>query len=154
MYSPSKLEDLLEMRGELRLLLTGEDGQVKEDVSVPNLVVSVGKGLIANRMQAAPTQNAMSHVAVGTTGTAPAAGDTQLGAEVAGSRTALTSATVAAAIITYVAQLAPGVGTGALVEAGLFNAAAAGQMLARTTFAVINKAAGDTLNITWTVTVG
>jgi len=46
-----------------------------------------------------------------------------------------------------------GVGTGAVTEAGIFNASSAGTMLCRTTFSVINKAAADTLGITWTVTV-
>jgi hypothetical protein len=154
MYSPSKLDDLLVMRGEVHFVLTDVDGKVKDDFTIENLVTTVGKGVIANRMQAAPTINQMSHAAVGTSGTAPTVGDTTLAAEVGGSRTALTSTTVAAAVITYAATLGPGVGTGTLLEAGLFNASSAGSMLARTTFASITKAAGDTLNITWTVTVG
>ena len=42
----------------------------------------------------------------------------------------------------------------AIAEAGIFNAGAAGTMLARATFTAINKGASDTLAITWTVTVG
>jgi len=46
-----------------------------------------------------------------------------------------------------------GYGTGAVSEAGIFNASSAGDMLARTVFSTINKAAADTLGITWTITV-
>lgn len=53
----------------------------------------------------------------------------------------------------YVATFGPGVGTAAITEAGIFNAASAGTMLARTAFPVINKGALDTLTLTWKVTV-
>lgn len=151
-HDPHLAEFGMEVTGQVLLELLKADGRIERQVA--NLVTTVGKGVVADRMKAAPTKNAMSHVAVGTGATAPAAGDTTLGAEVGGSRTALGGTAVAGAVITYTATLGPGVGTGALTEAGLFNAAAAGDMLARTTFAVINKAAGDTLNVTWTVTVG
>jgi hypothetical protein len=146
------MQDVVNLTGRLRLELIRADGN-RERREIDNLVVTSGKAVVADRMKAAPAKNAMSNAAVGTGATAPAAGDTTLGAEVAGSRTAVALA-VAGAVLTYTASLGPGVGTGALTEAGLFNAAAAGDMLARTTFAVINKAAGDTLNVTWTVTVG
>ena len=41
----------------------------------------------------------------------------------------------------------------AIKEAGIFNAATGGTMLARTTFAVINKGTDDTVSISWTITV-
>jgi hypothetical protein len=53
----------------------------------------------------------------------------------------------------YVASFPAGTGTGAIVEAGLFNASSGGDMLCRTTFAVVNKGANDSITITWTVTV-
>lgn len=146
------IADGVPISGHVLLELIKPDGTVARTEKA-NLVVTVGKGVIADRMKSSPTKNAMSHVAVGTSATAAAAGDTTLGGEVGGSRTALTTG-VTGAVISYTASLGPGVGTGALVEAGLFNASVAGDMLARTTFAVINKAAGDTLNVTWTVTVG
>ena len=55
--------------------------------------------------------------------------------------------------LVYIATFPPGTGTGALVEAGLFNAAAAGTLLCRTIYSVINKAAGDSLTVTWTITI-
>jgi len=145
------IEEMLKMTGELRLTLTDEHGEVKQDIVVKNLVTTVGRGVIADRMKAAPAIAAMTHMAVGTNSTAAAAGDTTLGTELA--RVALTSTGVAGAVITYIATFGPGSGTGALVEAGIFNAGAAGSLLARTVFSVINKAAGDSLTITWTVTI-
>ena len=55
--------------------------------------------------------------------------------------------------ITYVANFAAGVGTGAVKESGIFNGSTGGTMLCRTTFPVVNKQAGDSMTVTWTVTV-
>jgi hypothetical protein len=95
----------------------------------------------------------MSHMEVGTNSTAAAAGDTTLGAAVAGSRTALTSFTASGAVSTAVCTFGAGVGTGALTEAGIFNASSGGTMLCRTVFSVVNKGAADSMTITWTITV-
>ena len=149
----TKHTDQIEVTGRLELKLMRADGEVKT-ILVKNLVTTVGKGVIADRMKASPALGAMSHMAVGTNNTAPAVGDTTLGAEVSGSRTSLTSTGVTANAVTYIATLGAGVGTGALTEAGIFNAGSGGEMLARTTFSTINKGAGDSLQITWIVTVG
>lgn len=148
----SNIQDTIKMTGRLNIVLTDADGNVKDQREVDNLVVTVGKSYVASRMKDA-TATAMSHMSVGTTSTAPAVGDTALGAEIASSRTALTSTTVTTNSVAYVCTFGTGVGTGAIVEAGIFNAASAGTMLCRTTFSVINKGASDTLTITWTVTV-
>jgi hypothetical protein len=91
-------------------------------------------------------------MAVGTDNTATAAGNTALGVQL-GSRVSLTSTTVTTNQIAYVATFGVGVGTGALTEAGIFNASTSGTMLCRTVFAVINKGANDTMTITWTITI-
>lgn len=135
----------LVMTGRLAIAINGE--VVKE---VPNLVVTAGKEYVASRMKDT-TKDAMSHMAVGSGSTSAAAGDTALGSEL--DRQALTSTTVSSNEITYVATFGAGDGTGAIAEAGLFNAASAGDMLCRTTFGVINKAASDSMTITWVVTV-
>ena len=151
--------DNIKAIGELQLVLRDENGNIKEDRTVPNLVVTVGKNLIASRLTGTAA-NVMSHMAVGTSSTTPAAGDTTLGAEIAGSRTALNVAGGTAVLgdITYVAAFAAGVGTGAIVEAGIFNAASGSggfvnTMLCHTTFLVINKGVSDSLTITWKVTI-
>ena len=144
--------DAIKMTGNLKLVLTDEHGNVKQEEEIKNLVVTVGKGFIASRMKDA-TATAMTHMEVGTGTTAAAVGDTALQTAVASSRVTLTSTTVTTNNVAYVATFPAGTGTGALTEAGLFNASSAGTMLCRTVFSVINKGAADTLGITWTVTV-
>lgn len=144
------IQDSIKLTGELRITVTNPKGNVKHEVVVPNLVVTAGKNLIASRLKDT-TDAAMSHMAIGTGSTAAAAGDTTLGTEAG--RVALTSTTVTANAVAYVATFGAGTGSGAITEAGLFNASSSGDMLCRTVFSVINKGAADTLGITWTVTV-
>ena len=144
--------DAIKMTGNLKLVLTDENGNIKQEEEVKNLGVTVGKNFIASRMKDA-TATAMTHMEVGTSTQAAAVGDTALIAAVASSRVTLTSTTVTTNSVAYVATFPAGTGTGALTEAGIFNASSAGTMLCRTVFSVINKGAADTLGITWTVTV-
>ena len=141
------------MTGDLKIVLTDENGQIKQEQEVKNLVVTVGKNFIASSMAKTTTNSpaAMTHMAIGAGTTAAAAGDTTLGSSLG--RVALTSTTVTTNNVAYVATFPAGTGTGAVTEAGLFNDPSAGTLLCRTVFSVINKGAADTLGITWTVTV-
>ena len=114
-----------------------------------NLVVTVGKNWVADRMKG--DNAAMSHMAIGTGNIAAAAGDTTLVTEL--DRNTLTSTTVSNNTIAYACTWAAGDGTGAIEEAGIFDAAIGGDMLARTVFSVVNKGAADSITITWTITV-
>lgn len=149
------LNDTLKVTGAVSIKLLDKGGNVLETREIPNLVVTAGKAFIAASMLKTTSNSpvAMTHMAVGTNSTAPAAGDTTLGAEVAGSRVALASASSASNVVTYSATFPAATGTGALVEAGIFNASSAGTMLCRTTFSVVNKGAADAMSITWTITV-
>ena len=138
------LNDGLKLTGKLSIAINDEVVQ-----EVPNLVVTAGKNYVADRIKNNST--VMSHMAIGTGSTAAAAGNTALGSESA--RTALTSSTVTDNEIVYVDTFAAGTGTGAITEAGIFNASAGGTMLCRTVFSVVNKGASDAMTITWTVTV-
>jgi len=144
------IQDQLKVKGDLIVKLFDKNGQVKEQRFIPNLVVSVGKQFIASRM-VGTAANVMSHMAVGSSSTAPANNDTALGGELG--RVALTSSAAAGAIATYIATFPAGTGTGAVVEAGIFNASSSGTMLCRTTFSVVNKGADDAMSITWAITV-
>lgn len=147
------LNDTLKITGAVSIKLLDKGGNVLETREIPNLVVTAGKTFIAASMLKTTTNTptAMTHMAVGTSSTAPAAGDTALGAEAG--RVALASATSSANVVTYTATFPAGTGTGALVEAGIFNAASSGTLLCRTTFSVVNKGAADAMSITWTITV-
>jgi len=137
-------------RGRLTIEQFDVDGNLLDSQSVTNVVVDDGLDYIASRMKDA-TETAMSHMAIGSDTTAAASGDTALGTELG--RVALTSTTVASNAITYVGAFPAGTGTGAVTEAGIFNASSAGTLLCRTVFSVVNKAAADTLKVTWTLTV-
>ena len=144
------IQDQIKVTGELKITVTNDEGNVKKEIIVPNIVVTDGKEYIASRMKDA-SATAMSHMAIGTGSTAAAAGDAALGAE--SGRVALTSTTVTSNAVAYVATFPAGTGTGAITEAGILNASSSGTLLCRTVFSVINKGAADTLGITWTVTV-
>jgi len=144
----------LGLSGRLTIVLKDAEGNVKDSREIKNLVVNSGLAYITSRMLGTST-NVMSHMALGSGTTAASAGDTDLGS-LLGSRKALTSSTQSGSnneSIIYVATFDPGEGTGAVTEAGIFNASSSGVMLCRTVFPVVNKQAADTLQITWTVTL-
>ncbi len=142
--------EIIKPTGMLRVVVIGPDGQVKTDEIFKNLVVNVGKDFVASRMVAA-SATVMSHMGIGSDTTAPAAGDTTLGSQLG--RVTLASASATGAVVTYTASFPAGTGTGAVTEAGIFNAGTAGTMLCRTVFSVVNKGANDSMSVTWTVTV-
>lgn len=137
----------------MSLTLRGPDGEVKEQVDRYNTVTALGKELIADQLltglstTSGPTYAKPSHMAIGT-GTPSA---TALGTEL--DRNAFTSKSRLTNVLTMVADWAAGDGTGAITEAGTFNAASGPTMMTSASFAVVNKLAADTLNITWTLTI-
>ena len=120
-----------------------------------NLVVTAGKNWVASRFKDGSIPDEMSHMALGSGSTAAAAGNTALGTELASSRIALTTdgGTVSNATVQYDATWSSSHEAYVIKEAGIFNHASAGTMLARTVFDVINKGTDDTVSITWTITV-
>jgi hypothetical protein len=149
----NKIENL-RSRGRLSIVITDQYGQTKEKREVDNLVVNAGLAYITSRM-VGTASSVMSHMAVGSGTATAAAANTDLG-NLLGSRKALTSTTISGTnneSVVYVGTFNPGEGTGAITEAGIFNASTSGTMLCRTVFAVVNKAATDTMVITWTITL-
>ena len=138
------IHDDLKLTGALTIAVNDEIVQETE-----NLVVTAGKNWVADRMNNANT--VMTHMAVGTGTTEALAAQTALITET--DRNALTSTTVTDNAVAYVATWAAGDATAALTEAGIFDAASSGDMLARTVFSVVNKGAADSMTITWTITV-
>lgn len=145
--------DKMNALGRVQIQVFDSEGNLKDEQTVKNLVVTTGLNHIADRLGASSPATRMSHMEVGTNSTAAAAGDTALGTAISGSRVALTSQTVSTNTVQYIGDFPAGTGTGAIVEAGIFNASSSGTMLCRTIFSVVNKAADDTLKITWTLTV-
>jgi hypothetical protein len=144
------LDGKYQARGKVKFTLTKADGE-QEVTYIKNLVVDDGLDFIANRMIDAGRPSEMSHMGIGSGTATPAGGNSSLGTQLG--RVALTSVTVTAPSIEYGGYFAPGTGTGAIVEAGIFNQSSGGIMLARTKFPVINKEAGDGLQVQWVITV-
>ena len=145
-----QLKDKISVVGSLHIQLFGKDGKLKDERQIDNLVVTTGLNFTASRLVGTP--NAMSHMAIGSNSTAPVAANTALGTELG--RVALASGTSSGATATFSASFPAGTGTGAVVEAGIFNASTAGTMLNRATFAVVNKGVDDSMSIVWNVTYG
>ena len=143
------INDNFEITGALAIAINGE--VVKE---VPNTVVAAGKEFVASRMLGT-TSGVMTDMAVGTGSTAVASStDTGLGSEA--NRQTLSSSTIDsnyANKVIFIATFGAGDGTGAITEAGIFNASSGGDMLCRTVFDVVNKGSADSMTITWTITV-
>jgi hypothetical protein len=147
------VREFIPIMGDVFLELVDENGELKDYQHVKNLVVDAGENHIADQLSSSPGGAAMSHMAIGTGSTAAAFGDTALGTET--DRNALTSRTDSVNVVTYVGTWSAGDGTNsALREAGIFNNSSGGTMLARAVYSNIDKQAGDTLTITWTVTIG
>jgi hypothetical protein len=148
------ITDEIKATGALHVVLRGPDGKIKDERNIKNLVVTTGKNFIAASMikTTSDTPAAMTHMGLGSGTTAAAVGDTALESAL-GSRVSLSSATNADAVTTYVATFAAGTGTGAVTEAGIFNASTSGTMLCRSVFSVVNKGADDSMSITWAITV-
>lgn len=148
------INEHLKLSGQLNIVLKDKAGNTKEDLVVKNLVVNTGLAYIASRMTGT-SKSVMSHMALGSSTTAAASGQSDL-VSVLGSREALDSTTISGTNnekVVYVSSFEAGDATGAVTEAGIFNAATGGDMLCRTVFPVVNKAADDTMSVTWTITL-
>ena len=148
----SRHREGMRMHGAMEIRLQREDGTV-EIRRKDNLIVDVGFDFIANAIgEATGRPGVMGYIAVGTGNGAVAAGQTALGTELA--RQAATYAhTAGTKTFTFSTTFAPGAATGAITEAGVFNASSDGIMLDRVVFAVVNKGAGDTVTQTFTFTM-
>lgn len=132
-------------------VINARTGEVLE---VNNTVLTLGKEWIAQRCTG-EASTLVTHLAVGTSSTAVAVGQTGLIAENA--RVALNAAGAVNPanknVMRYEAAFNAGVGTGALTEAGLFTAASGGTCVARTVFSVKNKGVDDIFTVVWEITI-
>lgn len=144
----------IRLKGHYVASLYGPDGILKQQVTGPNVVTTVGKEFLAaflNSAAAAATTFTAKYVAIGTSTTPESAADTGMGTEV--SRHTGTVSYVSNQIYQVKATFATGSGTGAIVEYGLFNTNTGGTLVSRDTEAVINKGANDTLTVTYQMTL-
>jgi hypothetical protein len=117
-----------------------------------NLVTNSGLNLIRDRMRGTALVNGLTHLAVGTSNTAAAAGQTALVAEVF--RDVFTQTSVSASTLVIRYYLGPNDANGnTLREAGLFNASSGPTLYARR---VLSSAIVKTIDVAatfeWTLT--
>jgi len=129
------------------------DGNLKHEFTKKNMIVATGINWIVSRLKS-NTAATMTHIAIGGNATAPSLGNTALLSEI--SRQIMTPAggTLSGQSIIYNAAFPPGVGTGLISEAGVFNSNTGGTMMSRVAFPTFTKAAADTLTIEWAFTQG
>lgn len=150
-----KPEEFIRLTGGVHVRLIGPDGHVKQEHISHNLVVTAGKTYLAAWLAAASHAGKfMPYVGVGTSSVPAASGDTALGSELVGGSYARQAGTLTSSsnVWTNTVTFSTGVATGAITEAGLFSAVTSGTLFAHQVFSVYNVAAGDTLQITWSVT--
>lgn len=140
------------IKGRVTWRLFDEFGNLKEERQVNNLVVTAGKNWLADFLaHKGVTPAMMDYLAIGTGVGDPAAGNTTLGTENC-TRVQVTTPTNTNNMFSLVGTFTAGNGTGAVTEAGIFNASSAGTLFARQKFDVINKGANDSLQCTWEIT--
>jgi hypothetical protein len=156
------MHETMNMHGRVRLIGEAHDGRIVFDRCHANRIVAAGRELVARRFAGVPgTPPAIvSHMAVGTGGTAPADGDVQLVAERARNPIAapVYSAIVDSAgvqrikvSLQTVFDFGEANGTDPLREAAIFTAAAAGTMYNRVVFDAVTKANTFKLTLIWDI---
>lgn len=148
----------LQLHGKLDVLLYDEYGNLKDERHFDNLIVDAGFEGVAYRI--APHDGSVTsgapwnYIAIGTGITPPAPSNTALLVELMRLQdTQAEYTTISGKQVKLQVSFGPGVGTGIIAESGLFNAAGAGDMLARQTFSPILKGGSDTLTVAWTITL-
>jgi hypothetical protein len=143
--------DTLIAIGRIIVQILDAEGRIRQAFSKDNLIVTVGKNFLASWLAATSQSTSfMPYLAVGTGTNAPTTGDTALQTELARVADVPTASTN---VFQLVGTFNPGIATGAVTEAGLFSASSLGTMFSRVTFAVVNVASGDTLIVTWQITI-
>lgn len=121
------------------------NGDIKLKFTKNNMIVSSGKQWIIERLSATPPVD-MEYIAIGSNNTNPLSANTSLIDEI--TRTSFV-AVYGANSMTFTATFGPGVGTGTIGEAGVFNNVVGGTMLSRIACTPFTKSAVDTLSIEW-----
>lgn len=153
------LNDVILLRGCIELSLRNAiNNEEVAHVKIENTVVTAGRKWVLQNLASSEsaTSQVISHLAVGTSTTAPATGDTILGSEV--SRIAINSFTTSNLTSNppswrAEASWATNQANTTLGEVGLFNTSTANAqtLLAHATFSTIDKTTSNTLAISYTI---
>jgi len=136
-------------------------GNLIESVETPNALMNLGFAEVAGLFcsDQSGSHTAFDYIAVGTGTTAATATQTELVTEETENGLTRAASTGTLVTVTETDDTAQFVhsysvsGSVAVTESAVLNASSVGTMLCRQTFSAINVADGDTLAITWKVTV-
>ena len=144
------------IKGHVRLEFKNvHTGEIRIE-EVDNLVTTVGKVAIIENLRGLASRGVITYCAVGTDATAPDVGDTVLGTELA--RKLVSVRSNSSNVATFQTFFTTSEANGTLAEAGLFGdlataVADSGTLFCHTAISK-TKTSGETLTITWTVTIG
>lgn len=149
------MKDKLKVKGKIDFKIIRKNGEV-EEWTVNNLIVTVGKALISSRLISS-SNAAATFLALGTSSTAPSAGQTTLVAEITTLGLGRAAATVSqttttttndTSTLTYIWTAS---GTVAVEEIGVFNAIASGTMVGRALTTTKSLVSGDSIQATYNI---
>ena len=142
------------MNSEMAVVVTGvlydENNNIKQKFVKHNLITSIGFDFVSNCLGSTTRPKPISQIGVGTNNTAPALGDTNLGALKLKKACTYTHTAGTTSLI-FQTSFGAGEATGALVEAGIFTGD--GTLFDRVVYPVINKESGDTYKMIFEITL-
>ena len=120
-----------------------------------DVITTVGKNKVAERIGGLGSVDPWVALAVGSSGTAATAADTALKAELSSGNLARATATVSTttANILQLQHTWTASASKSIKECGVFNDNSAGSMLARSDFSAISVSSGDSIQITYKISV-
>lgn len=140
-------------------MLNAQNGDVVDERIINNVVVTAGRKNVLQKVVGTGTFNgnetaAFVYMAVGTSTTAPATGDTALGSETTRkSIQNFTTSNLTSNPPSYQAEcsFATNEGNTTLGEVAMLNSSSGGTMLSHATFGTINKTTSNTLSVSYTI---
>ena len=143
----------LSVAGQVNLKLYNEHGDLINEQAQKNIVTNAGAALILGKLVGGIvlTSYPVNLMQIGLGTTAATSDDTGLQSPTGGQRTA--TGTTIGNTTTYSATFPAGVGVGIIREAALFTTSTPQLLFARTVFNEVNKYSGDSLVITWAITI-
>jgi hypothetical protein len=150
--------ELVKLKGWVRWELRDPRGELLDLREIPNIITAAGKAGVAGLLNGVTTGN-FKWIAVGTGTNAATTTDVTLQTEVTsggmGRQTATASSTTTVDVgdtakLTYTFTASTSF---AITESGVMSTSSSGPLLSRQTFTAINMTSGDTLAVTWQISV-
>lgn len=140
------------MSTEMTVVVTGvlydENNNIKQKFVKHNLITSVGFDFVSNCLVSTTRPEPISQIGVGTNNTAPALGDTNLGA-LKLKKACTYIHTAGTTSLVFQTSFDAGEATGALAEAGIFTED--GVLFDRVVYPVVNKEPADIYEMTFEI---